>query len=74
MYLNKVCIYIISIVRLGFLLEKGVRMLGQNRLNAIDDNNMAIALLQILRRKEFINQPTFEKTYKQYKERLKEVA
>lgn len=49
-------------------------MLGQNSLIAIDDNNMAIALLQILRRKEIINQPTFEKTYKQYKERLKEVA
>ena len=36
-------------------------MLGQNSLIAIDDNNMAIALLQILRRKEIINQPTFEK-------------
>lgn len=49
-------------------------MSGQDYFRAIDDNRMAIVLLNILRRKEVINQPTFEKTYRKYKERLKEAA
>lgn len=49
-------------------------MSGQDCLSAIDDNRIAIVLLQILRKKEIINQPTFEKTYRKYKERLKEAA
>lgn len=43
-------------------------------LSAINDNRIAIVLLQILRKKEIINQPTFEKTCRKYKEKLKEVA
>ena len=49
-------------------------MSGQDSLGVIDDNRIAVILLQILRKKEIINQPTFEKTYKKYKERLKEAA
>lgn len=49
-------------------------MSGQDYLSAIDDNRIAIVLLEILRKKEIINQPTFEKTYRKYKERLKEAA
>lgn len=45
-------------------------MSGQDSLGVIDDNRIAIILLRILRKKEIINQPTFEKTYKKYKERL----
>lgn len=49
-------------------------MSGQDSLGIIDNNRIAIILLQILRKKEIINQSTFEKTYKKYKERLKEAA
>lgn len=50
------------------------RMSEQKKLCVIDDNKMAIVLLQILHSKKIINQPTFEKICKKYKERLKEVA
>lgn len=49
-------------------------MWEQKKLCVIDDNKMAIVLLQILHSKKIINQPTFEKISKKYKERLKEVA
>lgn len=49
-------------------------MSRQDCLSVVDDNRMAIVLLYILRRKEVINQPTFENAYKKYKKRLKEVA
>lgn len=49
-------------------------MSRQECLSVIDDNRIAIILLRILRKKEIINQPTFEKTYRKYKERLKEAA
>lgn len=50
------------------------RMSGQECLRTIDSDRMAATLLLILRKKEIINQPTFEKTYREYKERLKEAA
>ncbi len=43
-------------------------------MRTIDSDRMAVSLLWILRKKEIINQPTFEKTYRKYKERLKEAA
>ncbi len=49
-------------------------MSGQECMRIIDSNRMAITLLWILRKKNIINQPTFEKTYRKYKERLKEAA
>lgn len=49
-------------------------MSGQESLRTIDSDRIAISLLLILRKKEIINQPTFEKTYRKYKERLKEAA
>lgn len=49
-------------------------MSGQECLRTIDSDRMAVTLLLILRKKEIINQPTFEKIYRKYKERLKEAA
>lgn len=49
-------------------------MSEQGSLRVIENKRMAITLLQVLLEKEIINQPTFEKTHKKYKERRKEAA
>lgn len=72
---SRIQLYIIFVIRLGCpVTERSREMSEQVCLSAINDNRIAIVLLQILRKKEIINQSTFEKTYRKYKEKLKEAA